>query len=469
MKGILMLKTPLVQKEIDRLATIARHQGTPLNSDTFLEFLDSDFEDEGEEVKKGLLKLGLYTSPKVENDTFSENAVGSYLRKIGTRPLLSKEQEVEFAKKIESGKIKQMEVILSSKKGPEALQVKLKAFLNHEIQAEDLLSSIEGESAHYQKKMEAQVKSFSTKLNSLKTLQGKNKTERIKKYSQELVFSMEVLNEITNTLELTKTQSKGLLSAKALIQEGKDALTNHNLRLVASIAKHYRHANLTFLDLMQEGSIGLIKAVDKFDYKQGNKFSTYATWWIRQTINRSIADKGRTVRVPVHVFELAQSMKRAERELRQKLGRAPDVEELAKRLKTDVDKIEQAQHSLKTISSLDAPVGNDEESDSYLDMMSKETSDSMEEIEGRERRDKVLNIFNMLPKLCEALDEKDRLNEQEIQILSYRFGLEDDHDLTLEEIGNKLGRTRERIRQLEIQALSKLRHPELIKYFRGII
>lgn len=221
---------------------------------------------------------------------------------------------------------------------------------------------------------------------------------------------------------------------------------------------------------MQEGTVGLMKAVDKFDYKQGNKFSTYATWWIRQTINRSIADKGRTVRVPVHIFELAQSMKRAERELRQKLGRTPTQEELAKKLKTDVEKIEQAQHSLKTISSLDAPVGTDDDSDSYLDMLgSNGAEDSMEDIESRERRNKVLDVFSNLPNLCSHLDEKDRLTDQEIQILSYRFGLEDDVDMTLEEIGLKVGRTRERIRQLEIQALSKLRHPDLIKHFKGIL
>ena len=459
-----------LQSEIERLAAIARHQGSPLNNDTFSEFLDSDFEDEGEEVKKGLLKLGLYTSGASATELPIENAVGNYLKKIGNRPLLSKEQEVEAAKKIETAKIDLMEVILSSNKGVELLQVKLKAFLNKEMEASDLLSSLEGETVHYQKKMLAQVKSFSTKISSLLKLKSTEKKNRIQKYSQELVFAQEVLNEITAQLELNKAQEKGVLAAKALAQEGKNTLTNHNLRLVASIAKHYHHPSLTFLDLMQEGTVGLMKAVDKFDYKQGNKFSTYATWWIRQTINRSIADKGRTVRVPVHIFELAQSMKRAERELRQKLGRTPTQEELAKKLKTDVEKIEQAQHSLKTISSLDAPVGTDDDSDSYLDMLgSNGAEDSMEDIESRERRNKVLDVFSNLPNLCSHLDEKDRLTDQEIQILSYRFGLEDDVDMTLEEIGLKVGRTRERIRQLEIQALSKLRHPDLIKHFKGIL
>lgn len=470
-KGIVMALNTHIQEEINRLAAIARHQG-PLNEESFTDFLDLDFTEDGDvaEIKKGLLKLGLFQMPPVEDqdDYFNENAVGSYLKKIGARPLLSKEQEVENAIKIETGKKQILQVILCQSQGVDLIQTQLKGFINGDLDASELFSTPAGDSSYFIKKMQKQAKSFSNKLSRLKNMTAVERTKKSKNYCEELVFSYDVLDNAINQLKLNKSQTASLNKAKILIKEGKDILTSHNLRLVASIAKHYRHPSLSFLDLVQEGNVGLMKAVDKFDYKQGNKFSTYATWWIRQTISRSIADKGRTVRVPVHIFELAQSMKQAERELHQKLGRTPNDVELAKRLKTDVDKLAQAKHSLKMISSLDAPVAGDEDSDSYIDMLDSQTEDSFVDIEKKQRRERVLHILTNIVEISKTLPEKEALTDQEVQILNYRFGIEDDNDMTLEEIGQRIGRTRERVRQLEIQAIRKLQNPVLKKYFEEI-
>ena len=250
-------------------------------------------------------------------------------------------------------------------------------------------------------------------------------------------------------IELAKRMEQGDMAAKKRLSEA-------NLRLTVSIAKRYAGRGMQFLDLIQEGNLGLIKAVDKFDYRKGYKFSTYATWWIRQSITRAIADQARTIRIPVHMVETINRVNRARRALLQEYGREPTPEEVAERMNMSVERILEISKISQEPVSLETPIGEEEDShlgdfiqDEHIPVPAEEATHAL-----------------LREQLCEVMDT---LSEREQRVLALRFGLEDGKPHTLEEVGRDFQVTRERIRQIEAKALRKLRHPTMSRKLRDFL
>lgn len=284
-------------------------------------------------------------------------------------------------------------------------------------------------------------------LNDLSVPEGVNLDDPVRMY----------LKEIGN-IQLLSAEEEVRLS-KELEEGSKEAgrkLAEANLRLVVSIAKRYVGRGMLFLDLIQEGNMGLIKAVEKYDYTKGYKFSTYATWWIRQAITRAIADQARTIRIPVHMVETMNKITRAQRTLTQELGRDPSAEELAKHVNMSSDRVQDILKLAQETVSLETPVGDEDEShlgDFIEDAHAPLPSDEAAFTQLKDQIGKVLN----------------QLTEREKKVLRMRFGLDDGHERTLEEVGREFNVTRERIRQIEAKALRKLRQPSKIAELEGYL
>ncbi|MGO3385488.1 MAG: RNA polymerase sigma factor RpoD, partial [Acinetobacter guillouiae] len=282
----------------------------------------------------------------------------------------------------------------------------------------------------------------------------------LEKVRPDVLAFQQKIADIEKDLDLNvkeiKDISKRMAIGEAKARRAKKEMVEANLRLVISIAKKYTNRGLQFLDLIQEGNIGLMKAVDKFEYRRGYKFSTYATWWIRQAITRSIADQARTIRIPVHMIETINKINRVSRQLLQEMGREPTPEELGERLEMDEVKVRKVLKIAKEPISMETPIGDDE--DSHL-------GDFIEDS----------NITSPVDAATsEGLKEATRevlenLTEREAKVLKMRFGIDMPTDHTLEEVGKQFDVTRERIRQIEAKALRKLRHPSRSEHLRSFL
>jgi RNA polymerase primary sigma factor len=396
---------------------------------------------------------------EIEEYEKTEDLVQAYFHSMGDISILTKEEETELAKRLEEGReiIKEIITNLPLYKKIEASLDGDEELLTEEERADEALlktlsrldelmtmvNDAEREIAKY-----GTLKDLKRLINEKKKKGNKvDKLETLAKEVQQVYKKVEA--EVGEKIEDFKAKYERLSRAKILVTEAKNELITRNLRLVVNIAKNYVGRGLPLLDLIQEGNIGLMKAVDKFKYEKGFKFSTYATWWIRQAITRALIDQTKTIRVPVHMMEFYNRVTKASRELTQQLGREPTNEEIAQRLSVPVRKVEEVFRAIQDPIALQTPVGDeDTELEDFIgDKNSPSPFSDAERVEMSEHIQRVLRT----------------LTEKEEKVIRMRFGIGAERDHTLEEVGRFLSITRERVRQIEAKALRKLKHPSRLK------
>ena len=366
---------------------------------------------------------------KAAMDELLDDPVKNYLKQIGQIPLLSAEQEVDLSKRIHAG--------------AEAAHI-----LQADRQKYGAPEYIKKNSARFSFEEDENSRSYTEDLDE----EGNTKSSED---DEEKAAEEEAMEAVENG-PLTEERRQELLKIRRDGLNARRSLSEANLRLVVSIAKRYVGRGMLFLDLIQEGNLGLIKAVEKFDYTKGYKFSTYATWWIRQAITRAIADQARTIRIPVHMVETINKVIRVSRQLLQELGHDPTPEEIAEEMSMPVDKVREILKIAQEPVSLETPIG--EEEDSHLgDFIPDEDASEPSEAAS----------FTLLKE--QLVDVLSTLTPREEKVLKLRFGIEDGRTRTLEEVGKEFNVTRERIRQIEAKALRKLRHPSRSKKLKDFL
>lgn len=432
-----------------------------------LEDLIDVLSDMGVKVVDEEEEIFLEEEEEIEEEEHVEDLVQAYFNSMGDIPILTKDEEVELAKKLQEGKSiiretvvalpiyqkiyeevnkdPEYEFLTDDEKSEEALSRTI-------IRLENLINDLE--------KVESKIKDFGSikelrkKINDLKK-SGEQSKQLESLYKEVYAEIKRIENDAGMKIEELKNIWQKIYKAKCLVEETKNELVTRNLRLVVNIAKNYVGRGLPLLDLIEEGNIGLMKAVDKFKYEKGFKFSTYATWWIRQAITRALIDQTKTIRVPVHMMEFYNRVTKASRELTQQLGREPSNEEIAEKLGVPVRKVEEVFRAIQDPIGLQTPIGD--EDTELEDFIGDKTSPSpMSEAERIELSEHIQRILKTL-------------TPKEEKVIKMRFGIGEDRDHTLEEVGRYLSITRERVRQIETKALRKLKHPSRLKLLKMLI
>uniref|UniRef100_A0A7C4AJC0 RNA polymerase sigma factor SigA n=1 Tax=Thermodesulfovibrio aggregans TaxID=86166 RepID=A0A7C4AJC0_9BACT len=411
--------------------------------------------------------LFLEEEEEIEEEEHVEDLVQAYFNSMGDIPILTKEEEVELAKKLQEGKNIIRETVIE-------LPIYKKVFeeINKEEESETLTEDEKAEEALNRtiirlenlindlERVEEKIKEYGSLKDFRKKISEMKKTGKYTKQIGNLhkEVSSEIKrieNEAGLKIDELKNIWQKIYKAKCLIEETKNELITRNLRLVVNIAKNYVGRGLPLLDLIEEGNIGLMKAVDKFKYEKGFKFSTYATWWIRQAITRALIDQTKTIRVPVHMMEFYNRVTKASRELTQQLGREPSNEEIADKLGVPVRKVEEVFRAIQDPIGLQTPIG-DEDTELEDFIGDKVSPSPVFEAERAELSEHIQRILKTL-------------TPKEEKVIKMRFGIGEDRDHTLEEVGRYLSITRERVRQIETKALRKLKHPSRMRLLKMLI